>query len=132
MYRSNLIIIYVFGYSLVSSCARITDRSCETAAVAKILNIQSAEDHFRDQFRRFANQEELETQDSTITTVSCYSGSQYRFVIATNGSGYSVSALPSSIRSDTRRTFYSDQTKILRQSWNPSQPATVTSSELER
>ena len=44
--------------------------------------------------------------------------------------GYAVSAVPESFNSSGRRTFYSDQTLIVRNNWSQ-EPATVSSAELK-
>ena len=54
----------------------------------------------------------------------------YNFTIAASPSGYAVSAVPKQFGSTGRRTFYTDQTGIVRQNWT-SDPATEKSDELK-
>ncbi len=54
----------------------------------------------------------------------------YNFTVTQSPQGYSVSAVPKSFGSTGRRTFYTDQTGIVRQNWS-SEPATEKSDELK-
>jgi type IV pilus assembly protein PilA len=54
----------------------------------------------------------------------------YNFTVTQSPQGYSISAVPKSFGSTGRRTFYSDQTGIIRQNWT-AEPATDKSDELK-
>lgn len=54
----------------------------------------------------------------------------YNFTVTQTPQGYAISAVPKSFGSTGRRTFYSDQTGIVRQNWT-SEPATDKSDELK-
>lgn len=54
----------------------------------------------------------------------------YNFTVTQTPQGYGVSAVPKSFGSTGRRTFYTDQTGIVRQNWT-SEPATDKSDELK-
>lgn len=54
----------------------------------------------------------------------------YKFTLAGNGSAFTVTAVPETFGSSGRRTFFMDQTKIIRQNWS-AEPATANSPELK-
>ena len=54
----------------------------------------------------------------------------YNYTITATAGGYAVSALPKAFGSTGRRTFYSDQSGIIRQNWTQ-EPATEKSDELK-
>jgi type IV pilus assembly protein PilA len=54
----------------------------------------------------------------------------YNFTITAPPGGYSVTAVPKAFGSTGRRTFYSDQTAVIRQNWSQ-EPATDKSEELK-
>jgi hypothetical protein len=54
----------------------------------------------------------------------------YTFTVTATPTGYSVSAVPRAFGSTGRRTFYSDQTAVVRQNWSQ-EPATDKSEELK-
>ncbi len=56
--------------------------------------------------------------------------SGYIFTVTATPTGYAVSAVPESFNSSGRRTFYSDQTLVVRNNWSQ-EPATVSSAELK-
>ena len=54
----------------------------------------------------------------------------YRFTMTGNTSGYAIHADPESYGKTGSRTFYSDQTMVIRQNFGP-EPATINSPELK-
>jgi type IV pilus assembly protein PilA len=55
----------------------------------------------------------------------------YKFTITPNQGGYAINANPVTFNVDGSRTFYSDQTMVLRQNFGP-EPATPNSPELKQ
>lgn len=55
--------------------------------------------------------------------------SGYLFTITQTPTGYSVSAVPKTFNNTGRRTFYTDQSGVIRQNWG-NDPATTSSAEL--
>ncbi len=53
----------------------------------------------------------------------------FLFVMQSTQGGYTINANPSVFNSTGRRTFYSDQTLVIRENWGQ-EPATATSKEL--
>jgi len=56
--------------------------------------------------------------------------SGYTFTVTASTTGYSVTAVPDAFGSSGRRTFFSDQSLVIRQNWTQ-EPATVTSPEFK-
>ena len=56
--------------------------------------------------------------------------SGYKFTVTGNQGGYVINALPESFGSSGSRTFYSDQTMVIRQNYGQ-EPATPTSPEMK-
>src|ERR1700761_4721530 len=54
----------------------------------------------------------------------------YNFTLTATPTGYALSAVPKAFGSTGRRTFYSDQTAVVRQNWTQ-EPATEKSDELK-
>jgi type IV pilus assembly protein PilA len=87
----------------------------ETAAIQAIQTIHAVETQYYSQFGRYAV--------SLAELGPPASGAAGR-------AGYAISAVPESFNSSGRRTFYSDQTLVVRNNWSQ-EPATVSSSELK-
>ena len=54
----------------------------------------------------------------------------YKFVMTQTPIGFAISAVPNVFNSTGRRTFFSDQSLVIRQNWSQ-EPATATSPELK-
>ena len=54
----------------------------------------------------------------------------YKYILEQTPTGYRITAVPVTYNSDGRRSFYSDQTMVLRENWGPD-PATATSPEMK-
>jgi hypothetical protein len=52
------------------------------------------------------------------------------FTVTGTPTGYAVSAVPEAFNSSGRRTFYSDQTLVVRNNWSQ-EPANVNSPEIK-
>jgi type IV pilus assembly protein PilA len=113
----------------------------ETAAIQAIQTIHAVETQYYSQFGRYAvSLAELGPPASGaegpaaagLISKDLAEGkkSGYIFTIAASPTGYAVSAVPESFNSSGRRTFYSDQTLIVRNNWSQ-EPANVSSPELK-
>ena len=113
----------------------------ETAAIQAIQTIHAVETQYYSQFGRYAvSLAELGPPASGnegpaaagLISKDLAEGkkSGYIFTIAPSPTGYAVSAVPESFNSSGRRTFYSDQTLIVRNNWSQ-EPANVSSPELK-
>jgi len=113
----------------------------EMAAIRQIGTIHQAETQFYSQFGRYAaSLTELgppasgapgpAAADLIPKVLADGKNSGYTFAVAANTTGYAVTAVPDAFGSSGRRTFYSDQTLVIRQNWSQ-EPATATSPEFK-
>ena len=116
----------------------------EMAAIAQIGTIQKAQVQYYSQFGQYASSltqlgpptssgAAEGPQAAALIPASLANGSSngYNFAIAQTPTGYAVTALPKAFNSTGRRTFYSDQTGIIRENWGQD-PATPQSAELAK
>jgi prepilin-type N-terminal cleavage/methylation domain-containing protein len=115
----------------------------EMAAVATLRTINTVETQYMSQFGQFATSlAQLGPAGGGGTTegpnaanlipASLASGASggYTFTITGTPTNYSVSAVPKAFGSTGRRTFYTDQSGIIRQNWS-ADPANDKSEELK-
>jgi type IV pilus assembly protein PilA len=115
----------------------------EMAAVAEIGTINKQQIQYYSQYNQYATSlAQLGPPATTgaaegpqaagLIPGSLASGSAggYNFTITATPGGYAVSAVPKTFGSTGRRTFYSDQTAVVRQNWTQ-EPATEKSEELK-
>jgi type IV pilus assembly protein PilA len=113
----------------------------ETAAIQAIQTIHAVETQYYSQFGRYAvSLAELgppasgaagpAAADLISKDLTEGKKSGYVFTVTATPTGYAVSAVPESFNSSGRRTFYSDQTLVVRNNWSQ-EPATVSSAELK-
>ncbi len=114
----------------------------ETGAMAQMRNIHLAQTQYNSQFGRYAKTlEELGPPESgqmgpsgaalisgDMATEKVKSG--FRFEMEGNEAGYEIRAMPTAFNGTGRRTFYSDQTQIIRQNWGP-EPSDGNSEEIK-
>jgi type IV pilus assembly protein PilA len=112
----------------------------ETAALKAIQTINTAQVQYNSQFGRFAaSLTELGPPTSGADTVSAAnlisadlaSGEKqgYRFTLTGTPGGYAITAVPSAFGSTGSRTFFSDQSLVIRENYGQ-EPATVNSNEV--
>ena len=113
----------------------------ESAAVKQIGTIHTAETQYYSQFGRYAvllaelgpptsGQAGPTGADLIPGDFALGKKSGYIFQIQASPTGYIVNANPEAYGSSGRRTFYSDQTTVIRENWGP-EPATPTSKEIK-
>jgi prepilin-type N-terminal cleavage/methylation domain-containing protein len=113
----------------------------EMAAIRQITTIHQAETQYYSQFGRYATSlAELGPPASGAATPAAADlipkvladgkNSGYLFTVTTSPTGYSVTAVPEAFGNSGRRTFFSDQTLVVRNNWSQ-EPATVTSPEIK-
>jgi len=97
----------------------------EMLAIAEMQKVNRMETQYKSRFRKFA------TSLTQLDTADFASGASkgYHLTLAPAPGGYALAAVPMFFNRTGRRTFYSDQTGILRQNWGQD-PATATSLEL--
>ena len=113
----------------------------ETAALGAIRTIHTAQTQYSSQFGRFAasltelgpptsGQAGPTSADLIQADLALGVKSGYKFVVEQTPTGYRITAAPEVYNRDGRRSFYSDQTMVLRQNWGP-EPASPTSPEMK-
>jgi len=112
----------------------------ETAAIKAIQTIHQMEVQFQSQYGRYAvSLTELgppasgapspASADLIGNDLAQGTKQGYKFTLTGNQGGYVIIAIPEVYGSSGSRTFYSDQTMVIRQNYGP-EPATVNSKEL--
>jgi type IV pilus assembly protein PilA len=112
----------------------------ETGAITAIKSIHEAQVQYQSQYGRFAaSLAELgppqsgaaspAAADLIDATFAAGVKSGYRITVTGNQSGYTVNANPETFGTTGTRTFYSDQTMVVRAN-DGAEPATATSKEL--
>lgn len=115
--------------------------SQETAAIQQIGTIHKAQTQYYAQFAKFAaSMQELgppasgnagpSAADLIPGDFALGKKTGYIFTLQTAPTGYVVNANPEVFNSTGRRTFFSDQTLVIRQNWG-AEPATVNSPEIK-
>ena len=97
--------------------------SPETAALKAIQTLNTAQVQYNSQFGRFAK--------SLAELGSSAFGEKfgYKFTLTGTPTGYAISAMPSVFGSAASRTFYSDQSLVIRENYGQ-EPATANSQEV--
>jgi prepilin-type N-terminal cleavage/methylation domain-containing protein len=106
----------------------------ETAAVQQIKTIQAMQAQFYSQFGHFAgNLTELgpPPPGAGLISKTLAEGkrSGYLFEIRGNPGGYTLTAVPETFGKSGRRSFFSDESHVIHESWTQ-QPADVNSPEI--
>jgi type IV pilus assembly protein PilA len=115
----------------------------EMAAVAEIGTINKQQIQYYSQYNQYATSLAQLGPPATsggaegpnaanLIPGSLASGSTggYNFTLSATPTGYALSAIPKAFGSTGRRTFFSDQTAVVRQNWSQ-EPATEKSEELK-
>jgi prepilin-type N-terminal cleavage/methylation domain-containing protein len=113
----------------------------EMAAIRQINTIHQAQTQYYSQFGRYAtSMTELGPPASGAATPSAADlipkvlaegkNSGYLFTVQATPTGYAVTAVPEAFGGSGRRTFYSDQTLVIRNNWTQ-EPANVNSAEIK-
>ncbi|SRR5579883_848557 len=114
--------------------------SQETAAIAAIRTLHTAQVQYNSQYGRYATSlAELgppasgaagpSAADLIGNDLSNGEKSGYKFTLTGTQGGYVINANPIAYNSSGSRTFYSDQSMVIRENYGP-EPATATSKEL--
>src|SRR6266516_4728410 len=113
--------------------------SRETAAVAAIQTIHTVQGMYHSQYGRFAAsltelgppQSGAATQASADLIGSDLAQGEkqgYKFTVTGNAGGYVINANPITYGSSGNKSFYSDQSMVIRENYGP-EPATASSKE---
>jgi prepilin-type N-terminal cleavage/methylation domain-containing protein len=112
----------------------------EMAAIRQVTTIHQAETQYYSQFGKYATLPELGPPASGAASPAAADlipkvladgkNSGYVFTVQNTPTGYAVTAVPETFNSTGRRTFYSDQTLVVRNNWSQD-PATANSPEIK-
>lgn len=113
----------------------------ETAAIRQIGTLHTAQTQYYSQFGRYATilaelgppasgQAGAQAADLIPGDLALGSKTGYKFTVTGGPAGYVVSAVPEAFGNTGRRTFYSDQTLVIRENWGQ-EPATMASKEIK-
>lgn len=113
----------------------------EMAAIRTITTIHTAQTQYFSQFGRYATtlaelgppasgQPGPSAADLIPGDLAQGTKSGYNFTLTGTPTGYSITAVPVAFNNTGRRTFYSDQTLVIRQNWGQ-EPANAQSKEIQ-
>jgi type IV pilus assembly protein PilA len=133
-------IILILATIALPKLSRARMYALETAAIGHIRTIHTAETQYFSQFGRYAQTlTELGPPTSgnagpaaaDLIPADLASGEKggYKFVLTATPLGYNLNANPSVINSTGSRTFFSDQTMVIRENYGQ-EPATEKSREI--
>lgn len=115
--------------------------SQETAAIGAIRTIHTAQTQYFSQFGRFATslaelgppasgQPNASAADLIGNDLAGGDKSGYKFTVQGTPGGYTLNANPIAYNSTGSRTFFSDQSLVVRENYGP-EPATINSKEMK-
>jgi type IV pilus assembly protein PilA len=115
--------------------------SQEMAAIRQVSTVHTAQTQFYSQYGKYAiNMAELgppasgqagpSAADLIPGDLAAGRKSGYQFILQGGPNGYTLNVNPDVYNSTGRRSFFSDQTLVIRENWGP-EPATVNSKEIK-
>ena len=118
--------------SLLTACGRGDKAPPELLAISRLVLLSKVEMRFMSLTGRYGTLQDLGPQGANLILGSLARGSVdgYKFEVIPGPRTYVIHAHPIRWKIDGRRTFYSDQTGIIRQNWTDT-PATSESEELQ-
>jgi prepilin-type N-terminal cleavage/methylation domain-containing protein len=133
-------IILIIAAIAVPKLSSQRQNAQEMAAIQQIRTLHQAQIQYYGQFGRYASTlAELgppasgsagpQAADLIPKSLADGKGTGYLFTVTGTPSGYSINANPEQFGSSGRRTFFSDQSGVVRQNWGQ-EPATANSGEL--
>jgi type IV pilus assembly protein PilA len=134
-------IILIILTIAVPQMAKMQANARETGAIATLKTIYAAQVQYQSTFNKFAGSlsqlgppagaggtEGPDAAGLISGSLATGNSSGYVFTLSTSPTGYTISAVPKVFGSTGRRTFYADQTGVIRENWGQD-PATATSPE---
>ena len=104
----------------------------ETAALKNLQTLNTSQVQYDSQFGRFARSlTELGPSASNLVPANLAGGEKqgYKFTLMPTPEGYSIQAVPTVFGTTGSRTFYTDQSLVVRENYGQ-EPATVNSKEV--
>ena len=138
--RVTFLLLFVTVRALITP-PNITDRLAdEAAAIKAIQTIHTMQVQYYSEYGRFATSltelgpptsgaANASSGDLIDSSLAAGEKSGYKFTMTGNQSGYAISAVPVAYGNTGSRTFYSDQTRAIRENDGP-EPATGSSKEM--
>jgi type IV pilus assembly protein PilA len=129
LFIPGVVIVAIVVPKLVSSRMN----ALETVAIHDIRTIHMAQVQYFSQYGKYAaTLAELGPPASDLISKNLASGEKdgYVFTLAATATGYTINASPKVYNNNGRRSFYSDETLLIRQSWSQ-EPANASSPELK-
>jgi len=134
-------VIMIIATAATFSLPKFLMKSRETAAVTQVKHLHEAQAMYRSDFGKFATSltqlgpspDGRSTPSSAgLITSDLAQGSKsgYRFEMNGRPDGYTVTAVPNVYNTDGRRSFFSDESMVIRENWGP-EPATAASPEVK-
>ncbi|MCC7499701.1 MAG: prepilin-type N-terminal cleavage/methylation domain-containing protein [Bryobacterales bacterium] len=134
-------IILIIAAIAVPKLDRAKQNANEMAAIRQIMAIHTAQTQYYSQFGKYAatlaqlgppasKQAGPDGADLLPGDLAAGLKTGYKFTVEGNQGGYSVHADPVAYNGTGRRTFFSDQSLVVRENWG-NQPATAESSEIK-
>ncbi|MGE5645314.1 MAG: type IV pilin protein [Acidobacteriota bacterium] len=134
-------IVLIIAAIAVPKLDKARMHTMEMAAIEQIKTIQAGQSMYYSQFGKFATKlEELgppasgqagpAAADLIPGDLAKGLKTGYRFSMQGGPGGYTINANPETFNSTGRRTFFSDQTHVIRENWG-AEPATANSPEIK-
>lgn len=92
----------------------------EAATIQAVKTINAAEARYHERLGHYT---------ASLSELNAHPLTRYNFILSMTPDGYALTALPVAYNRTGRRSFYSDQTNIIRNHWGPG-PATTGSVEI--
>jgi type IV pilus assembly protein PilA len=108
----------------------------EASALQSLRTISSAEMYYQSQFQRYGTLQELATLNLIDQKLGSGVKNGYRFTVELTsaeggGEGFAVSGVPTEYRSSGRRSFYVDETFVIRAADNQGSPSSISDAPLD-
>ena len=138
--RVTFLLLLVADRALITPSDNIIRLHDEAAAVTAIRTIQTMQVEYNSEYGRFATSltelgppasgtANASSADLIDSALAAGEESGYKFTMIGNRFGYTISAIPVAYGNTGSRTFYSDQTRAMRENDGP-EPATASSKEM--
>ncbi len=111
-------LISVVAVAVIAIVAVIVSAALAKLNMAAIQTLNTAQVQYNSQFGRYAlSLTELRPSASNLISADLAAGKKqgYKFKLTGTPTGYIITALPSALRSAGPRTFYSDQSLVIRE-----------------
>ena len=126
-------IVAAVGILALSACGASSSRlnALELTAILDLRSIEAAQLQYSAQNGRFAvNLSELRAADFIPASLASGEKDGFKFTMTATPNGFTINASPKKYGETGRRSFYSDETTVIRQNW-ANAPASASSPELK-